>query len=217
MGLSGSGSSENSPDRAWDGFWEDRPEPVYSWAKKRVINILGQYVGPGMRVLDAGCGTGFFSSYFISRGCDVCSIDCSDRALSIARRVTKGRGEAYIKVDLLKDRLDRDFDVIFTDGLLEHYSPEEQDRIILNMKTMKKDKGYLINFAPNRFSLWSAIRPFCMNIKERPFTIKAFINLHSRNGMDVVSSGGISVLPFRISPERLLGRQFGMLFYCVAV
>ncbi|MBU3911029.1 MAG: class I SAM-dependent methyltransferase [Candidatus Omnitrophica bacterium] len=217
MGLSGSGSSENSSDKAWDSFWQERGEPVYSWAKRRMIKILGQYAGPGMHVLDAGCGSGFFSSYFITKGCDVYSMDYSDRALSIAMRVTKNKAKAYIKADILKKALDIKFDIIFTDGLLEHYSPEEQDIIVLNMKAMKKDRGFLINFAPNRRSLWSAVRPFCMNIRERPFTFEDFIRLHLGHGLDVVSSGGINVLPFRISPEKTLGRFFGMLFYCVSI
>ncbi|MFH1853997.1 MAG: class I SAM-dependent methyltransferase [Candidatus Omnitrophota bacterium] len=216
MGLSDSGLSENSADEQWDLFWEKRDKPVYSWAKRRMINILGQYVRPGMRVLDAGSGTGFFSSYFIACGCDVSSVDYSEKALSITRHVTKGKARAYIKADLLKKALDTKFDIIFSDGLLEHYSQNKQDRIVLNMKAMKKDKGYLINFVPNKRSLWSVVRPFYMNIKEQPFTIGDFTRIHLRNGLSIVLIGGINVLPFRVSPERLLGRQFGMLFYCIA-
>lgn len=216
MASLGSGFSE------WDNFWKKyHPEKPASWSKRRIIDILSNYIKPGMDVLDAGCGTGFFSSYFISKGCSVYSMDYSDRALSIAKDVTANKARAYIKADILDEAalkgIDVKFDIVFTDGLLEHYSKEGQDRIIINMKAVKKEHGYIVNFAPNRFSLWSMARPFVMNIKERPFALRELLDLHARNRLKVIADGGINVLPFRISPERLLGRHFGMLFYCIAV
>lgn len=216
LDLSGSGLSENNLQKSWDNFWEKKNTSVNSWTKRRIIDILRQYTRRDINVLDAGCGTGFFSSYFISCGCSVYSVDYSDMALSMARRITENKAKAYVKIDILKDALDVKFDIIFTDGLLEHYTQEEQDRIMLNMKGMKKEKGYLMNFVPNRYSLWSMVRPFYMRIREKPFLINELIDLHRRNGLSLVSSGGISVLPFRFSPEKTLGRAFGMLFYCIA-
>lgn len=216
MASSGSGFSE------WDNFWKryNSAKPV-SWSKRRITQVLSGYVKPGMDILDAGCGTGFFSSYFISMGCNVYSMDYSDRALFIAKDVTDNKARAYIKWDILDELalkgIDIKFDIIFSDGLLEHYSKEDQDRIISNVKAVKKNRGLIINFAPNRFSLWSMIRPFVMDIKERPFILRELLDLHARNRLKVTASGGISVLPFRISPERLLARHFGMLFYCIAV
>jgi 2-polyprenyl-3-methyl-5-hydroxy-6-metoxy-1,4-benzoquinol methylase len=204
-------------DKEWDSFWENKREPVCSWSKKRILNILDRYVAPGMKVLDAGCGTGFFSAFFISRGCSVYCVDHSEKALSLAKRVTCHKAKDYIKADISRQKIDTVFDIIFTDGLLEHYSAEGQDRIMINMKAMKDDKGYMINFVPNRYSLWSIARPFLMRIKESPFVMKDLVDLHGRNGLNIVSSGGISVLPFRVSPERFFGRSFGMLLYCVSI
>ena len=216
MGLSNSGFS------AWDDFWGRRKGKGHdSWAKRRVAGILSRYIEPGMDVLDMGCGAGFFSAYFISRGCNVYSMDYSEKALSMAKDITGCRAKMYINGDILDADvfagIEAKFDIIFTDGLLEHYSGPRQDRIISKMKAVKKEKGHIINFAPNRFSLWSIVRPFVMDIKERPFTMSGFIDLHRRNGLEVISSGGINVLPLKISPEGLLGRYFGMLFYCVSI
>jgi cyclopropane fatty-acyl-phospholipid synthase-like methyltransferase len=186
-----------------------------------MIKVMSNYLRPGNSVLDAGCGSGFFSSYFISCGCDVYSLDYSEQALSIAKSITRSKSKAYIKGNMLDERtlldIGRRFDIIFTDGLLEHYPEKEQDRIIQNLKALKKEKGLIINFVPNRFSFWSIIRPFYIDIKERPFLISEFLDLHTRNGLEICLYGGINVTPFRISPERLLGRYIGMLFHCVAV
>jgi SAM-dependent methyltransferase len=174
-----------------------------------------------MAVLDTGSGSGFFSSYFVSKGCEVYSMDYSEKALSITQSITGYRCKAYIKDDILDikslSKIDKKFDIVFTDGLLEHYSRDEQDRIITNMRTVKREGGYLINFVPNRFSLWSMIRSFYIKIQERPFIMADFLDMHKRNGLDIISYGGINVLPFKISPEKLLGRYFGMLLYCIAV
>lgn len=216
MGSSDSGFS------AWDDFWKSRAgKNCDSWAKTRITGILSNYVKPGMNVLDAGCGAGFFSSYFISKSCNVYSMDYSEKALSITRDITNNKSRMYLKGNILDAMvfrgIDVEFDVVFTDGLLEHYSDKEQDKIISNMKLAKRQSGLIINFVPNRFSLWSMVRPFVMNIKESPFVLDKFIGLHKRNNLRVISNGGINVLPFKVSPERLLGRHFGMLFYCIAM
>lgn len=215
--------SSNSGFSAWDNFWRIRGEAgkTVSWSKKRIAGLISDYAKPGMDILDAGCGSGFFSSYFISRGCNVYSMDYSGNAIRMTRDMTADKSRMYISDDILKASgltgLNVKFDIIFTDGLLEHYSKEKQDIIMRNMKGVKKEQGYIINFAPNKFSLWSIVRPFVMDIEERPFAMGEFIDLHKRNSLSVISSGGINVLPFRVSPERLLARYFGMLFYCVAV
>lgn len=222
MGLYHSGLLEDESQRLWDVFWKRRNvRGIESWAKRRIVRILSGYVRPGFNVLDAGCGTGFFSSYFISQGCDVYSMDYSEEALSIAKRLTENRCRAYIKSTILDAKIlssnGQGFDIIFTDGLLEHYSIDGQDRIITNMKGLKREGGYIINFVPNRFSIWSIVRPFYMRIKERPFVMGDLLGLHKRNGLNVIAYGGINVLPFMVSPERLLGRSAGMLLYCIAV
>jgi len=219
--LSRFGLLEDNSKTFWDDFWKNRGKKnIHSWAKRRIIDILSTYIRPGISVLDAGCGSGFFSSYFISCGCRVYSMDYSEEALSITGNITGHKAKMYIKDDILDIKalldIDRKFDIIFTDGLLEHYSEHEQDTIILNMKRVKKDNGYLINFVPNRNSIWSLVRPFYINIKERPFFISEFLDLNRRNNLNIVSFGGINVVPFRFSPETLLGKYMGMLLYCIA-
>ena len=220
MVLLRSGSLEDKKLGQWDDFWKKKGRLyAYSWAKERIRRILSDYVRPGISVLDAGCGTGFFSSYFISNGCQTYSLDYSKIALSITKEATGHKSKMYIEGDILDEtvlaKIGTKFDLIFTDGLLEHYSKMEQDKIVMNMKALKKGRGYIINFVPNAFSLWSAVRPFCIDIEEHPFMVNELLNLHKKNSLNVIASGGINVVPFRFSPERIFGRYFGMLLYCV--
>jgi SAM-dependent methyltransferase len=173
-----------------------------------------------MRVVDAGCGSGFFSNYFISRGCKVYSLDYSEKALEIARKITQNKSFEYLNRDLLDESLGLEFkntfDLIFTDGLFEHFSKEEQEKILKAFITMKKKGGLIATFVPNRYSFWTVIRPIFMHgIKEKPFTLKELASFIEGVGQKVIEKGGINVLPVKYSPE-FLGERTGMLVYAVS-
>jgi len=207
----------------WNHFWNNNKDGQFtktSWSKRRIIVILNRYVRRDINVLDAGCGSGFFSAYFISRACNTFCLDYSPTALEIAKEQTKGGAQEYILGDLLDDGLLRTykghFDIIFTDGLFEHFSDGEQARISSNFKAMKKQNGKIITFVPNRFTWWTLIRPFFLSgIQEKPFTMGRLKQLHQKNGFTIDEWGGINVIPFKYSPDLLVGKHIGMLLYCV--
>jgi|GEM_PF-176975 len=209
--------------KVWDNFWRKESGGRFtriSWSKRRIIKILDRYVKEGMTVLDAGCGSGFFSNYFISKNCDTYSLDTSKEALAITKVETQNRSAEYLNKDLLDENLDAEyfkkFDLIFSDGLFEHYSLTGQVRIFENFNRMKKMNGNIITFVPGKYSLWTLLRPFYMpNISENPFTMSRLKNLHKKNSCKIVENGGINVLPVKYSPESVLGRRFGMLLFCV--
>lgn len=205
----------------WDGFWQKRKSKTTdSWSKKRIINVLDKYIKEGQSVLDAGCGSGYFSSYFISKNYKVYSLDFSKEALKLTEKTTRKRCAEYIEGDLLDEQLAghfaNRFDVIFSDGLFEHYAKDDQQLIINNFKDMKKEDGIIITFVPNRHSFWRFLRPIFMHgIKERPLLLVDLISLMEENDLRIVKTGGINVLPLKYSPESL-GKAAGMLIYCIS-
>jgi 2-polyprenyl-3-methyl-5-hydroxy-6-metoxy-1,4-benzoquinol methylase len=203
----------------WDEYWKSAKVDNRSYSKQRIISILSKYVKKDMVVLDAGCGSGFFSSYFISRECKVYSLDWSENALEMTRRATKNKCHNYLRRNLLDANLGIEFkdyfDLVFTDGLFEHFSNREQTLIMNNFKKMVKKDGFIITFVPNLFSFWTLIRPvFMKNIKEKPFTLDDLARFIDRSNQQTTESGGINVLPIKYSPE-ILAKQFGMLLYAV--
>ena len=184
------------------------------------MKILERYVAPGMEVLDAGCGSGFFSNYFILKECKVYSLDYSEDALNLARRMTNDKSFKYLDIDLLNDDLPLEFksrfDLIFTDGLFEHFIKQEQEQIMETFIKIKKDKGIVVTIVPNKYTFWTFVRPFFMpGIKEKPFSLTDLETFVRKLGQDIIESGGISVLPVRHSPE-FLGRKVGMLVYVIS-
>lgn len=206
----------------WNHFWSNNKESRFtkkSWSKIRIMKQLDPFLKPGLCVLDAGSGSGFFSNYFLSRDCIVYSLDYSEDALAITRRQTHGCCADYLNENLLDSefgtRYERQFDLIFTDGLFEHFKPEDQTIILNNFKKAKKKEGIIATFVPNRYSWWEVVRPWVMpGIHEEPFTRKTLLELHK--GMDKVKTGGLNTLPVPLSPDRLLGPNFGMILYCFA-
>lgn len=206
----------------WNNFWSLNRDSRFtrkSYSKERMMRLLGEVLRPGCEVLDAGCGSGFFSNYFIQQECNVTSLDYSDSALEITRRLTDGRSKAYLKADLLDPQFGEQyagkFDLIFTDGLFEHFSAENQAKIMNNFKRVKRPDGIIVTFVPHRYSWWTLVRPWVMpGIHETPFTLKQLRGLHQ--GMEIVKSGGLNVLPIALSPEKMLGSRLGMLVYVFA-
>ncbi len=206
----------------WNHYWHDKQDSRFvrkSWSKIRIMKLLDEFVTPGMRILDAGCGSGFYSDYFTSKGTEVFSLDYSDDALNLTRQATRNQSKMYLKEDLLNHEFAKQyqnrFDLIFTDGLLEHFSLQEQLKIIDHLLTMLKKGGVLATFVPNQYSWWQIIRPFVMpQIHETPFTLRQLEALHKDTA--ILRKGGLNVLPFPFSPDHLLGSTLGMILYCIA-
>lgn len=160
-----------------------------------------------------------FCEIFCDQGMNATALDYSENALQMAKEATGGEAKiiaADMVNDILSESLVDRFDVIFTDGLFEHFSSSDQDKIMRNLFSVLKPDGYIVTFVPNRWSPWELIRPFFMpGIEEEPFIFQGLMNLNRRNNLVVVRAGGVNVLPYRFSPE-FLGSAFGMLLFTIA-
>ncbi len=182
--------------------------------------MLCRYTHPGQRALDAGCGSGFFAKYFADQGMTVTAFDYSPVALNITKHTTQERVPTVcgnLLTESLPSLLDGRFDLIFSDGLLEHFPQPDQDTIMQNLISVLNEKGFLITVVPNRWSPWEIIRPIFMpGIEERPFVLSQLDNLHTRQGLKIIQRGGLNTLPFAFSFEGLVAKYFGMLLFTVA-
>jgi len=207
----------------WNKFWtktDNQNHKTISWSKRRMMRILAPYMQKGKRVLDAGCGSGFFSKFFYEEGMQVVAIDFATKAIEITKDITSDRVTTWRK-DLLSPLLTQEFserfDLIFSDGLFEHFVLLDQDRIMDNLVKLLNLSGLLITFVPNRWSPWEVIRPFFMpGIEENPFTLEELVSLNERHRLRVIQQGGINTVPFVCSPEGKTARYFGMLLYTIA-
>lgn len=114
------------------------------------LMLLAWAKAPGKRVLDIGCGTGFFSKMLIEIGYEVTSIDSSPVALDYSRK----RGLANLVTgDALKLPFpDGSFDAACALDILEHI---DDDRGALKeWQRVLKPGGVLLIFVPALPFLW---------------------------------------------------------------
>src|SRR5438093_9756386 len=66
------------------GYHDARPPHVARLLLPPLMSLCGE-VGPGIRILDVGCGNGFIAGCFAGRGAAVVGIDLSEQGIAIAR------------------------------------------------------------------------------------------------------------------------------------
>ncbi len=104
-------------------------------------------IGPGMRVLDLGCGSGKTTEIFYSMvqpGGSVTGVDFSEERLSVAQRNYGGRpGLDFVMHDLRKPLDDLGhFDVIWIRFVLEYFRTESR-QIVADLKNNLNPGGWL--------------------------------------------------------------------------
>jgi ubiquinone/menaquinone biosynthesis C-methylase UbiE len=151
-------ASASADGKRMDGFWD-----LYSRVYDSVYHLIpyrgllwqayeALELGPGMRVLDAGCGTGNFE-HFISQKCPpplrIDALDASDGMLSIARRKCRSLDYVSFSAGDLNRALpfaDGTFDRIVTINVL--YALEDPERVVTELLRVLKPHGVLVISSP---------------------------------------------------------------------
>jgi SAM-dependent methyltransferase len=72
----------NGRAASWDAMFEERPDARATELERALVALE---LSPGMRLLDAGCGTGQWAVGFANHGCEVTAIDFAPEMLARAR------------------------------------------------------------------------------------------------------------------------------------
>ena len=107
--------------------------------------ILKELNWKSKKILDVGCGTGYFSYKAAKKGADVLGIDFSTEAIEIAQTKYQHSHLKYKQMDVkkIKDK----YDVIVSIGTLEHMDNPLQ--ILKLFKRHLNPKGKIIITSPN--------------------------------------------------------------------
>lgn len=187
-------------------YWERKelakrrsPEhPVIAEYVLPKINLIMHYVilKRQTRLLDVGCGNGFFSFYF-DKICDAYGVDYSKKMLQ-ANPVKKTR---LMDVNDLKFE-NNSFDVVFCHALLHHV--ENIDRVIQEMRRVSRK--YVIILEPNRNNPLMYL--FSLLVKEErkalKFSLSYLTRIVSRNDLRVVASFSYGMITPNKMPTFLL-------------
>lgn len=113
--------------------------------------LIRRHFGNGKKILDIGCGTGFFSKNLLEMGYEVTSVDGS----SLALEYSKKRGlENLILSDACKLPFpDNSFDAVVALDILEHI--KDDGAAVREWTRVLKPGGIMLIFVPALSLLWS--------------------------------------------------------------
>jgi len=127
------------------------PEPFYRALAAEAVIDLEERHGPftGRRILDMGCGPGFYTDAFRARGAEVVPIDNDPTEMAMVGDPPEGAIVADAGALPLEDR---SFDGVFCSNLLEH--TPQADPVIEEMQRVLKPGGWGYVSWTNWWSPW---------------------------------------------------------------
>ena len=152
---------------------------LYSAIQGRFLKeFFSQKVKPGLKILDVGCGIGFYSNMMAQSGADVLGVDPNETYIGIAQRTADHKANFKVcdvgksgAFDFIEDK---SFDIVFmSDALLFYFvspvpEPVWDIQILFNeIKRVLKPTGCFYSVEPH-YTFWLA--PWLGDI-EHPFTI----------------------------------------------
>ena len=215
----------DSSKQIWNQFWENKREVenVYSNADRIHENLKQVIDLKGKRILEVGAGTARDSFKLIDDGAYVYVLDYSPQAMEIISGLNRN-GSSRIQ-PILGDAFhipapDNSFDVVFHQGLLEHFR-EPIGILQENVRVLKKG-GVLLVDVPQKFHIYTAIKHFLIFINkwfagwETEFTITELPQLVERSQVKVVHKYGSWMRPslfYRIAREVLMKLKIQLPLY----
>jgi len=156
-------TQKESTKSHWENFWSDKKEfhEVYS-NDDRVLRNLSYITDlKGKRVLEIGAGTGRDSFGMVNHGASVFMLDYSSNSLSIIKNIAS---EEKVEVNPVGGNAfslpfpDGSFDVVFHQGLLEHFRTKDADNLLKENVRVLKPGGLLLVDVPQRYHIYTVMK-----------------------------------------------------------
>ena len=187
-------------------YWEretlaERRHPSHPVIKQYVMPKIDEIkkiipIDKNTRLLDVGCGNGFFSFYF-EKICDTTGIDYSEKMIEINPARNK-----YV-MDVADMRFgDDSFDIVFCNAFLHHV--DNVDNIVREMKRVSK--RYVVILEPNRNNPLMFL--FSLVVREERkalrFSLSYLKRLVKSHGLGLISSFSYGLIVPNKTPSILL-------------
>lgn len=140
-------------DYFYKSFWRD-PYYVRLYLGRMMdkhLALLRKYSRPHARILDAGCGAGYFALELARNGYHVVGFDIADEAVEAARETlvsnpyTDGFGSLRYEVASFLQMKGR-YDVIFVSGVLHHFT--DVNGCVAHLNSLLEEEGVVVAYEP---------------------------------------------------------------------
>ncbi|MGA9365559.1 MAG: class I SAM-dependent methyltransferase [Bacteroidota bacterium] len=199
----------------WENFWKSRTDvhEVYSNADRILRNLNAVTDPKGKIVLEVGAGTGRDSFGLVKLGAEVVQLDYVESSLAIIRSLSKKEG---IRVHIVQGDAfslpfpDFTFDVVFHQGLLEHFREDEAQKLLSENVRVLKRGGFLLVDVPQRYHIYTVVKHILITLHrwfagwEREFSVRELERIFQNLGLIPVRRYGEWMYPslfYRIARE----------------
>lgn len=190
----------------WEQFWEEKKDVhhVYSNQDRVLRNLLPLTDLKGKRVLEIGAGTGRDSFTMTEYGALVVQLDYAEASLRILKRLAEEmKVESHIVAGdgFRMPFRDATFDIVFHQGLLEHFRRPEADRLLKENIRVLKRGGLLLVDVPQRYHIYTLAKHVLIAANrwfagwERSFSVSELRADLRRLGLTPVFSYGEWMVP----------------------
>ena len=190
----------------WETFWDEKQdtEEVYSNAG-RVLRHLSKLTSlEGKKILEIGAGTGRDSFPLVEHGATVYQLDYAENSLRILKRLAD---ESKLPVNIVGGDTfclpfrDGTLDIIFHQGLLEHFGKPVAEKLLLENIRALKQGGLLLVDVPQRWHSYTVVKHVLIAMGkwfagwERSFSVGELRNLLKSLGLTPVYAYGEWMYP----------------------
>jgi ubiquinone/menaquinone biosynthesis C-methylase UbiE len=208
-------AQRSSEKQHWETFWEKKQDvdEVYSNAG-RVVEHLSRVTDlDGKRVLEIGAGTGRDSFPIAERGGRVVQLDYAVNSLNLLKKISE---EVNIPVEIVGGDTfalpfpDGTFDIVFHQGLLEHFRPSVAQKLVEENVRVLKPGGLLLIDVPQRYHIYTLVKHFLIMVNqwfagwERSFSVGELERVMVKHGLTVEYRYGVWMYPsffYRVARE----------------
>lgn len=216
-----------STKQNWESFWDRKSNvrEVYSNTDRVLRNLALVADIRGMKVLEIGAGTGRDSLNLAKHGAIVYQVDYAANALKLMKEVAaeSGLDVGLIGGDAFKLPFREGmFDIVFHQGLLEHFREPKSTRLLEeNVRVLKKG-GILLVDVPQRYHLYTVMKHILIALNawfagwERSFSARELEAKLGRLGLTHVRTYGEWMYPslfYRVFREALLPLRIRLPLY----
>jgi SAM-dependent methyltransferase len=192
---SGIGYSRTSRKQGfdWDTFWRFTSKhkafnrALYAIHFRHYRRLLDGILPPEPKILELGAGSGIIPRRIVKRWGGRATLVDSNRVardLFLSGRVP-GEPLDYILGDVLELPFPPVFDLVYSDGLIEHF-PDKEKLMAAHLRALKPS-GHLVLFVPNNSFLFRTMTRFGPDLGyEERYSLPALIELCHDNGLKVL-------------------------------
>ncbi len=161
---------------SWDKTWKGRKSQI-SLTHKVIWRKLCEYINLNKKsYLEIGAGTGVFGKLSLEAGATrVCLLDSSTNAIKMCREYIRDDPHvSFVLSDVISFKSKEKFDIVLSNGLIEHFSGKEQELIVKAHVNNSKDKVVILAPASPHFNDRRCQYPWALKNYgfQAPITIK---------------------------------------------